>query len=170
MPKGDDIQTTPAAAPDVVELSLQPGAVNYVTPLDAAAAEITRLSEEARDFHHAAGVANIAADALRARVAELEASIRHITVLLDDVEEESNAVSAIAQHCYGSLIATGVTPTPVPRDARIAELETALRAAQRGFADIGNSDRVDEIEDVLSPGWRERWQMDLSRALGDGHG
>ena len=31
-------------------------------------------------------------------------------------------------------------------------------------------DRVDEIEDVLSPGWRERWQMDLSRALGDGHG
>lgn len=35
---------------------------------------------------------------------------------------------------------------------RAHDAEAALRVAQRAFADMGNSDRVDEIEDVLSPG------------------
>ena len=141
-----------------MELSLQPGAVNYVTPLDAAAAEITRPSEEARDFHHAAGVANIA---LLTPSAPASPNWRRqfgtSPYLLDDVEEESTAVSAIAQHCYGSLIATGVAhPRPARRDRRTGDGAAGCAA---GFADIGNSDRVGEIEDVLAPGWRNggRW-------------
>lgn len=38
-----------------------------------------------------------------------------------------------------------------------ARLRVALQCAQKTFADIGNRDRVDEIEDALNPGWRERW-------------
>ena len=74
----------PVAAPDVVELKsvesslkLQ-GYYAHASTVMKAAAEITRLRDEVRDFRHAAGVANIAVDALRARVAELEAALREI--------------------------------------------------------------------------------------------
>lgn len=41
--------------------------------------------------------------------------------------------------------------------AENSRLRIALQCAQATFADIGNNERVDEIEDVLNPGWRERW-------------
>lgn len=151
-------KTTPAA-PDVVE-RLRARAAR--TGQRAGLAERSRFcGEETIRLLYEDSDGDLAAAAeitrLRARVAELEVSVRHTIVLLDDVEEESDAVSAIMQHCYGSLITTDSEPTPAPRDARITELEAALREVRD----------QNWVENCLDPQWAARIAR---RALGDAHG
>ena len=98
--------------------------------------------------------ANLAA--LRARVAELEAILVELAELKIHKDafgktEDYQRRQPLAWKRVRQAVNAAVTPTRDPRDARIAELEAALREIRSKSGD--------------------QWSIDTAdRALGDGHG
>lgn len=123
-------------APDVVERLRAAAVMNrngYAydeATFAESAAEIERLRAEVRDFRHAAGVANMAAEALRAEVAELRGVAKQLSNDVRDADDDANDLREEVRLAYAHGVTAGghnertrLEPDLATLRARVAELQ-----------------------------------------------